>query len=104
MHTSVEKKWDKTKHEKQFQEIFQEIDKAIEERKTLIILPESVFPIFLNYEKKTYSYTGGKSKKNLHCSGRTVLGWENPSQLKLHFYRGKDYYREQSPTGAFWRE
>jgi len=47
-HTSVKDKWDTSKHIEQFKEIFQHIDKAIEKKKKIIVLPESVFPIFLN--------------------------------------------------------
>ncbi len=47
-HTSVQKKWNETLHHKQFEDLFRHIDQAIEEKKSLIILPESVFPIFLN--------------------------------------------------------
>ena len=47
--TSVQDKWNKEKHTEIFTEIFHTIDQAIEKKKTLIILPESLFPIFLNY-------------------------------------------------------
>jgi apolipoprotein N-acyltransferase len=50
-YTSVEEKWDKALHKRQFKEIFKTIDLAIAKKKKLIIMPESVFPVFLNYEK-----------------------------------------------------
>ena len=50
-HTSVQDKWDETLHPAQFENLFKQIDQAIKENKTLIILPESVFPIFLNRSK-----------------------------------------------------
>lgn len=50
-HTSVQNKWNETLHPKQFKTIFKHIDQAIEDKKSLIILPESVFPIFLNRSK-----------------------------------------------------
>ncbi|BAF71352.1 apolipoprotein N-acyltransferase [Sulfurovum sp. NBC37-1] len=46
-YTSVEEKWDKTLHPQQFNTLFTAIDKAIDENKSLVILPESVFPVFL---------------------------------------------------------
>jgi apolipoprotein N-acyltransferase len=46
--TSVEEKWDKNLHTQQFNAIFKEIDTAIKENKSLIVFPESIFPIFLN--------------------------------------------------------
>ena len=63
MQTPVEDKWDKTKHKKQFQKIFQDIDQAIVNKKTLIILPESVFPVFLNYEKELIAKLKARAKK-----------------------------------------
>jgi len=50
-HTSVQDKWNETLHPAQFENLFKQIDQAIKEKKTLIILPESVFPIFLNRSK-----------------------------------------------------
>lgn len=50
-HTTVKDKWNKTLHKEQFKEVFKLIDSAIQQKKKLIILPESVFPVFLNYDK-----------------------------------------------------
>lgn len=50
-HTSVQDKWNETLHAAQFENLFKHIDQAIEDKKSLIILPESVFPIFLNRSK-----------------------------------------------------
>ena len=47
-HTSVKDKWNETLHLQQFDALFKTIDKAIEAKKSLIILPESVFPVFVN--------------------------------------------------------
>jgi len=52
-HTSVEDKWNINLHTAQFQVIFKEIDTAIEEKKSIIVFPESIFPIFLNH---SYEY------------------------------------------------
>jgi len=49
--TSVEDKWNKRLHKKQFAEIFKTIDSAIEHNKTIVILPESILPVFLNRSK-----------------------------------------------------
>jgi apolipoprotein N-acyltransferase len=51
LNTPVEEKWNKALHTQQFNEVFNIIDKAIDNNKTLVILPESIFPIFLNYDK-----------------------------------------------------
>jgi apolipoprotein N-acyltransferase len=50
-HTSVQDKWNETLHPAQFENLFKHIDQAIKDKKSLIILPESVFPIFLNRSK-----------------------------------------------------
>ncbi len=49
--TSVQDKWNETLHAAQFETLFKQIDQAIKENKSLVILPESVFPIFLNRSK-----------------------------------------------------
>ncbi len=50
-HTSVKDKWNEALHAAQFEELFKQIDQAIKEKKKLVILPESVFPVFLNRSK-----------------------------------------------------
>ena len=47
-HTPVEEKWDKQQFPAQFQKLMKHIDEAIAQKKHLVILPESVFPLFLN--------------------------------------------------------
>jgi apolipoprotein N-acyltransferase len=60
--TSVKEKWDETKHSKIYTEVFDTIDSAIANKKTLIVFPESVFPIFLNYDKGLVDRLKEKSK------------------------------------------
>ena len=62
LNTPVEDKWNKALHTKQFDEVFQIIDQAIDNNKTLVILPESVFPIFLNYDKELIAKLEKKAK------------------------------------------
>ena len=62
-YTSVEDKWNTQLHQKQFDALLQHINQAIEEKKNLVILPESVFPIFLNQSKKLLPILEEKSKK-----------------------------------------
>jgi len=50
-HTTVQDKWNEHKHQEQFDAILKTIDAAIGEKKSLVILPESVFPIFLNHSE-----------------------------------------------------
>ena len=61
-HVSVQDKWDKTLQKEQFKTIFKHIDQAIESNKTLVILPESVFPVFLNRSQQLIDALQEKSK------------------------------------------
>lgn len=76
-HTSVQDKWNETLHPKQFENIFKHIDQAIEDKKSLIILPESVFPVFLNRSQKLIDRLQEKAKKisivtgGLYWDGKT---------------------------------
>ena len=51
-HTSVQEKWNKDLHTIQFNTIYNSIDQAISDNKSLIIFPESVFPVFINRSQK----------------------------------------------------
>jgi apolipoprotein N-acyltransferase len=44
----VEVKWKRELHPQHFQTFFQQIDNAIKTHKRIVILPESVFPVFIN--------------------------------------------------------
>ena len=61
-HTSVQDKWNETLHPQQFNAVFKSIDQAIAEKKELIILPESIFPIFLNRSETLMSRFKEKAK------------------------------------------
>lgn len=62
-HTTVEEKWDEKKQKAQFDAVFREIDRAIEEKKKLIVFPESIFPLFLNYKPELIAPLHARSKK-----------------------------------------
>ena len=76
-HTSVQDKWNETLHPQQFENLFGEIDQAIKEDKKLVILPESVFPLFLNKSEKLIKKLEAKAKEisivtgGLYWDGRT---------------------------------
>lgn len=61
-HTSVKDKWNKDLHSSQFNTIYKTIDKAIADKKTLIILPESVFPVFINRSQEIIDTLQEKSQ------------------------------------------
>jgi len=76
-HTSVQDKWNETLHPGQFENIFKSIDQAIEAKKRLIILPESVFPVFVNRSQKLIDRLQEKAKQisivtgGLYWDGKT---------------------------------
>jgi len=77
LNTPVEDKWNKKLHQEQFDKILKIIDNAINKNKTLVILPESVFPIFLNYNKNLISKLKKRAKSisivlgGLYWDGKT---------------------------------
>jgi apolipoprotein N-acyltransferase len=72
--TSVQDKWDKSLHPVQFEVLLKTIDQAIDENKTLVILPESVFPIFLNRNKTLLDTLQKKSENISIVTG--ALSWD----------------------------
>ena len=89
MHTSVEEKWDKNLHKVQFNAILKRIDQAIEAEKTLIILPESVFPIFLNYKKELIAKLEKKAKHISIVVGGLYWDGKTPHNSAYIFTGGK---------------
>ena len=61
-HTSVQDKWNKDLHNIQFNAIYKTIDQAISDNKSLIIFPESVFPVFINRSQKIIDTLQEKAK------------------------------------------
>ena len=76
-HTTVEDKWNESLHTAQFEKLFASIDRAIDENKTLVILPESVFPVFINHSQTLIDKLQEKAKHisivtgGLYWDGRT---------------------------------
>lgn len=60
---SVDDKWQQTHQDIMFKTFFYEIDKAILEKKKIIVFPESVFPLFLNLEPQLLSQLQEKATK-----------------------------------------
>ncbi len=87
-HTTVEDKWNKTLHQKQFQEVFTRIDTAIAQKKNLIILPESVFPIFLNYDKTLIAELKQRSKDIIIITGGLYWDGKTPHNSTYIFTDG----------------
>ncbi len=77
-YTTVQDKWNKTLHPEQFKHIFEQIDQAIDDKKTLIILPESVFPVFINRSQKLVEKLQGKAKQISIVTGGLYWDGETP--------------------------
>lgn len=60
---SVDDKWQETHQDTMFKIFFAQIDKAIAQKKKIVVFPESVFPLFLNLEPKLLSMLQQKAKK-----------------------------------------
>jgi apolipoprotein N-acyltransferase len=88
-HTSVENKWDKSQHQAQFNAILQTIDQAIADKKKLIILPESVFPIFLNRSSELLALLEEKAKSISIIVGALYWDGETPRNSTYIFSNDK---------------
>ncbi len=72
--TPVEEKWDKQRFPAQFEKLIEEIDEAIAQKKHLVILPESVFPLFLNREPQLLKTLKTRAKQINIVTG--ALYWD----------------------------
>jgi apolipoprotein N-acyltransferase len=88
-YTSVKDKWNSALHVKQFKHLFKTIDKAIDENKTLIILPESVFPVFLNRSQALISTLQKKAKQITIVTGGLYLDGLTPRNSTYIFTNDK---------------
>jgi len=87
-HTSVKDKWDEHKHQVQFNTILQNIEEAIKKNKSLIILPESVFPVFLNREEKLFNTLKEKAKHISIVTGALYWDGTTPRNSTYIFTKG----------------
>ncbi|MBD3789035.1 MAG: apolipoprotein N-acyltransferase [Campylobacterales bacterium] len=85
----VEEKWDKKFQGMQFEGIFKLIDNAIDANKTLVILPESVFPVFLNYTPELFDRLQQKAQKINIVTG--ALYWDGEVPHNSTFIFTKDH-------------
>jgi len=88
-HTTVEDKWNPSLHTTQFTKLFASIDKAIDDNKTLIILPESVFPIFINRSQALIDKLQAKAKYISIVTGGLYWDGKTPRNSTYIFTHGK---------------
>ena len=86
-HTPVEQKWDKDTHPAQFQVLLASIDKAIDTNKSLVILPESVFPVFLNRNQPLLDRLQERAKKINIVTGALYWDGKTPRNSTYIFTR-----------------
>ncbi|CAA6810203.1 MAG: Apolipoprotein N-acyltransferase (EC [uncultured Sulfurovum sp.] len=77
-HTTVTDKWNPTLHQKQFSALLQTIDSAIHNAQPTIVLPESVFPIFLNREPYLLDALKQRAQKINIITGALYLDHNTP--------------------------
>jgi apolipoprotein N-acyltransferase len=88
-HVTVKDKWDETLHGQQFKDIFHTIDQAIDDNKSLIILPESVFPIFLNRSQTLIDDLQKRAKHISIITGGLYWDGKTPRNSTYIFSTGK---------------
>ncbi len=88
-HTSVKDKWNKSLHPAQFDLLFKSIDKAIDANKTLIILPESVFPVFLSHSQELIDKLQERAKQISIVTGG--LYWDGKTPRNSTYIFTKDH-------------
>jgi len=86
--TTVEEKWNKTLQPRQFDKLFSAIDQAIDENKTLVILPESVFPVFLKRSAFLLYALKKRSEKISIVTGGLYWDGESPRNSTYIFTNG----------------
>ncbi len=88
-YTTVEDKWNNKLHPQQFKTVFKMIDKAIAQHKSLIILPESVFPVFLNRSQALIDKLQKRAKKINIITGALYADGQIPRNSTYIFTHGK---------------
>lgn len=87
-HTTVSDKWNENLHPKQFEALLSSIDKAIREQKKIVVLPESVFPIFLNHSPKIIEELQKRAKDITIVTGG--LYWDGKTPRNSTYIFNKD--------------
>jgi len=86
---SVEDKWNESKHMEMFEMLFTVIDDAIVSHKKIIVLPESVFPIFLNRNDTILQMLKERSLDITIITGGLYWDKHTPHNSTYIFNKGK---------------
>jgi len=88
-YTNVKDKWNTALHDAQFDAIYKTIDQAIDANKSLIILPESVFPVFINRSQKVTDALKERAKDISIVTGGLFWDGKTPRNSTYIFTDGK---------------
>ncbi|MEA3433315.1 MAG: apolipoprotein N-acyltransferase, partial [Campylobacterota bacterium] len=88
-HTSVKDKWKASLQPAQFDALFKTIDQAIDANKTLVILPESVFPVFVNRSQELIDKLQDRAKHISIVVGGLYWDGKTPRNSTYIFTNGK---------------
>ncbi|MDD5359297.1 MAG: apolipoprotein N-acyltransferase [Sulfurovaceae bacterium] len=86
---SVDDKWQETHQDSMFKIFFKQIDKAITQKKKIVVFPESVFPLFLNLKPELLSQLQEKAKKIDMVIGALYLDKHVPRNSTYVFTNNK---------------
>lgn len=85
----VKEKWDKKNHKAFFKTLFKEIDIAINENRKIVVLPESVFPIFLNHNQYILNRLQKRAKKIVIVTGGLYWDGKTPHNTTYIFNKNE---------------
>ncbi len=85
--TTIEEKWNPSLQPQQYQRLFEEIDRAISANKDLVILPESVFPVFLNHDPALFDVLKQRASKINIVTGALYWDGKTPRNSTYIFTR-----------------
>jgi len=88
-HINTSDKWNKKLNKEQFNKIFKIIDNAIENKKTLIVLPESIFPVFLNHNREVMAKLKKRAKQISIVTGALYWDGKRPYNSSYIFTNNK---------------
>jgi len=86
-HTTIAEKWNPSLRPRQYQALLETIDQAITDHKDLIILPESVFPVFLNREPVLLNALKQRAQKINIVTGALYWDGKTPRNSTYIFTR-----------------
>ena len=88
-HTSVKDKWKASLQPAQFDALFKTIAQAIDANKTLVILPESVFPVFVNRSQELIDKLQERAKQISIVTGGLYWDGNTPRNSTYIFTNGE---------------